>query len=623
MIQDSFNQNNLLQEDQYSTNGHHPEQSNGTDTLLLEVAYEVANQVGGIYTVIRSKAASMIDSWGENYICLGPYVHPNVSAVFEPIDDTESPYGKAVESMRAEGVEVHYGYWLIAGRPKTILFNPFSIYSKLGEIKYLLWEHHDISTPGEDDLINQVVAFGHLVKMFVTKLVELQDFNKEVVVHVHEWMAATAIPEIRRDQLPVQTVFTTHATLLGRYLAMNDPDFYGHLPFFNWAREAKYFNIETQIKIERAAAHGAHVFTTVSDVTASECVNLIGRKPEIILPNGLNIKRYDARHEVQNMHQRFKEKIHTFSMGHFFHSYSFDLEDTLYFFTSGRFEYKNKGYDLTLEALARLNWRMKQANMKKTIIMFFITKQPYHFMNPDVLEKRALMEKIREISEGIQKQIGDQLFLEAAHSPEKKFPDLNQFVDDDWKIRLRRSLQTWKSHHLPTVVTHNLYDDANDPVLNFLRASGLVNRPEDRVKIVYHPDFISPTNPLFGIDYTDFVRGCHLGIFPSYYEPWGYTPLECIASGVPAVTSDLAGFGDYVKKNFKHPEEFGIYVVDRRQSSFDESANQLADILFNFVKKSRLDRITQRYESENASVNFDWDNLTRYYNEAYKLALRR
>ncbi len=623
MINDQYNQQKLIHEEELFSNGHHAEQEDDSNVLLLEVAFEVANQVGGIYTVIRSKAGSMVETWEDNYLCVGPYVHPNVSAVFEPIEDDEHPFGQAVINLRKLGFEVHYGRWLIAGRPKTVLFNPYSVYDQLGEIKYLLWEHHDISTPGEDDLINQVVALGYMVKMFVTKLTELPDFNKEVVVHVHEWMVGTVIPEIRRDQLPVRTIFTTHATLLGRYLAMNDPDFYGHLPFFDWAREARYFNIETQIKIERAAAHGAHVFTTVSDVTATECEHLIGRKPEVILPNGLNVKRYDVRHEVQNVHQRQKEKIHTFTMGHFFHSYSFDLDKTLYFFTSGRFEYKNKGYDLTLEALARLNWRMKQANMDKTIIMFFITKQPYQFINPDVLEKRALMEKIREISEGIEKQIGDRLFFEAAFSPEQKFPDLNKFVDDEWKIRLRRSLQSWRSSHLPTIVTHNLHNDASDPILNFLRSSSLVNREEDCVKVVYHPDFISPTNPLFGMDYPEFVRGCHLGIFPSYYEPWGYTPLECIVSGVPAVTSDLAGFGDYVKENFKHPEDFGIYVVDRKQSSFDESANQLADILFNFVQKSRLDRITQRYESESASINFDWKMLTRYYKQAYDLALKR
>lgn len=609
---------------QARTNGHLSSANGQENTLLLEIAYEVANQVGGIYTVIRSKVPSMLDYWGDRYCAIGPYVHPNVTAIFEPSEDYDHPIGKAVLKMREMGYEVHYGHWLIDGRPRTVLFNPYSVYDRLGEIKYLLWEHHSISTPGDDDLINQVVAFGFLVKVFVSCLTEPDvSAGFKTVVHVHEWMAGTVIPELRRDQLPVHTVFTTHATLLGRYLAMNAPDFYGHLPFFDWAKEAEYFNIQTQIQIERSAAHGAHVFTTVSEVTARECEYLVGRKPEVILPNGFNVKRYDIRHEVQNQHQLYKEEIHKFVMGQFFHNYSFDLDNTLYFFTSGRFEYRNKGYDLTLEALARLNWRMKQANTKKTVVMFLITKRPFHSINPNVLQSHALMEKIRETTENIQKQIGNKLFMEAALQKDSSFPDLNQFIDENWKVRFRRNVQTWKSQGLPTVVTHNLADDGKDPVLNFLRASNLVNHEQDKVKMVYHPDFISSTNPLFGIDYHDFVRGCHLGIFPSYYEPWGYTPLESIASGVPAVTSDLSGFGDYVSQNLENPEECGLYVVNRTRQSFDEAANQLADILFKYVQMNRLDRITQRYESENGAMYFSWRNLTKHYFEAYEMALQR
>ncbi|MEO1451570.1 MAG: glycosyltransferase, partial [Bacteroidota bacterium] len=359
------------------------------NALLVEIAWEVANQVGGIYTVIRSKVPSMQKNWGDNYCLIGPYVHPNVSAIFEPIEAPNDPFGRAVRKMREMGFEVHYGRWLTAGRPRTVLFNPYTVFDRLGEIKYLLWEHHGISMPGDDDLLNKVVAFGWLVKVFLTRLTEPEVNDRPVVAHVHEWMAATAIPEIRRDHLPIHTVFTTHATMLGRYLAMNDPGFYEHLPFYDWEKEARYFNIETIIQIERAAAHGAHVFTTVSEVTAHECIHLIGRKPEVVLPNGLNVERYSITHEVQNEHQASKDVIHDFIRGHFFHSYYFDLDKTLYFFTSGRYEYRNKGYDLSLEALARLNWRMKEANIDRTVVMFFITRRPTSSINPNVLQSRA------------------------------------------------------------------------------------------------------------------------------------------------------------------------------------------------------------------------------------------
>lgn len=590
--------------------------------LLLEVAYEVCNQVGGIYTVIRSKIPSMMKEFGDRYCCLGPYVHPNVTAIFEPIEEYDSPFGKAVLLLREMGFEVHFGRWLTAGRPYTILFNPYSVFDKLGEIKYLLWEHHDIGTPGEDDMINQVVAFGHMIKMLVNKLVnEVISSDQEVILHVHEWMAGTAIPEIRRDNLPVKTVFTTHATLLGRYLAMNDGEFYEHLPFYDWLSEARNFNIETQIRIERAASHGAHIFTTVSDVTARECEFLIGRKPEVVLPNGLNIKKFAASHELQNLHAKSKDEIHKFVMGHFFQSYSFDLDKTLYFFTSGRYEYRNKGFDLTLEALSRLNWRMKQANIPITVVMFFITKRPFKTINPDVLQSRALMEKLRETCEEIQNQIGDRLYYAATTSPDKKLPPLNDFVDDYLKIRFRRTLQTWQSNSLPTVITHNIWDDDKDEILQFLRSSQLVNKPDDKVKIVYHPQFLSSSNPVFAMDYGDFVRGCHLGIFPSYYEPWGYTPLECLASGVSAATSDLSGFGDYFLGNFDKPEQEGVCVIKRSNSNFERAANQLADYLFGFVQSSRKERIAMRYRAEAGSEHFDWNNLTSYYFTAYEKVL--
>ncbi|MDX2247255.1 MAG: glycosyltransferase [Bacteroidia bacterium] len=604
------------------SNGQMTASESDSNALLVEVSWEVANPVGGINAVIRSKVPTMLEKWGSRYLLIGPYISQNVMAVFEPMEPGDDPFGRAVTKMRNMGFQVHYGRWLTSGRPMTVLLPPYSVYDRLAEIKYLLWEHHDISTPGNDDLINSVVAFGWMVKVFMTRLSEPDVNTQPVVAQVHEWMAATSIPEIRRDKLPIRTVFTTHATMLGRYLAMNDPDFYEHLPFYDWAREARHFNIETQVKFERAAAHGAHVFTTVSEVTAKECEALIGRRPEVVTPNGWRLSKYDISHEIQNVHQKNKDLIHEFVRGHFFQNHSFDLDKTMYLFTSGRYEYRNKGYDLTLEALARLNWRLRDAGVDKTIVMFFITKRDYTSINPRVLESRATLDKVRQMVEEIKQQIGDRLFNQTISSVYNKFPDLNDFVDDYWKINLRRSVQTWHNESLPPIVTHNLVDDAHDEVLNFMRTANMLNYKEDRVKIVYHPDFISTTSPLFGMDYLDFVKGCHLGVFPSFYEPWGYTPMECMSFGVPAITSDMAGFGDYLLKTFDNPEKAGVYVVNRVNRSFDEAANQLADQLFSFVKMSRAERITQRYKLVEAAERFDWKNLAKFYEEAYQKALK-
>lgn len=591
------------------------------DTLLVEVAWEVLNQVGGIYTVIRSKVPTVTPKWENHYCLLGPYMPQNVAAEYEELKNPDDIFGKAAQKMREMGFGVHYGVWLVSGRPKAILFDLGSVMPRLGEIKYLLWEHHGISTPEGDFLLNDVLAFGEMVRIYLTILADLSKGSKKIIAHFHEWMAASGLPGLRREQVDVKTIFTTHATLLGRYLAMNDPQFYDHLPFMDWQKEARHFNIEASVGLERAAAHGCHIFTTVSEVTAQECRQLLGRNPDVLLPNGINNERFEALHEFQNLHLESKNKIHSFTMAHFFSNYTFDLDKTLYLFTSGRYEYLNKGYDLTLEALARLNHRLKSEKSELTVVMFFITKRPYHTINPSILHSRALLEEFRQTIEAIKRQVGDRLLFDSIVKRDTKLPELNNFVDDYWRLRYRRTLQSWKSANLPAVVTHNLIDDANDDILNFLRRSNMVNQESDRVKIVYHPDFINYTNPLFSMDYGQFVRGCHLGVFPSYYEPWGYTPLECIASGVPTVTSDLAGFGDYVKKNVEDHDKRGIYIIKRNQKSFDAAAGQLANRLYNYIKLTRRERIDLRNRTESSASLFDWNNLIKYYEQAYVQAL--
>jgi glycogen(starch) synthase len=433
-------------------------------------------------------------------------------------------------------------------------------------------------------------------------------------------MAGLAIPMLRHDQWPGATVFTTHATLLGRYLAMNDGKFYEHLPFFDATGEAKRYNIDAQYCIERAAAHGSHVFTTVSDVTADECRHLLGRVPDLLLPNGLNIQRFAALHEFQNLHRIYKQKIHKFTMGHFFPSYSFDLDKTLYMYTSGRYEYRNKGMDLTIEAMARLNHRMRQHNSDKTIVFFIITRRPVKSINVSALQSSAMLDEIRTVTEAIKSDIGDALFHAAAAG---KVPDLNTLVDDYWLLRLRRTMHEWRRGLPPGIVTHDLVDDVHDEVLNQLRACRLWNQADDPVKVIYHPEFISVANPLFGMDYDQFVRGCHMGIFPSYYEPWGYTPLESIALGVPAMTSDLSGFGSYLQRLLPEHEKRGLYVLNRRTQDFNAAADDMADRMFKFTELNRRERIALRNSVESFSEHFDWGNLGKRYEQAHELALDR
>jgi len=209
-------------------------------TTLFEIAWEVCNQVGGIYTVIRSKVPSVLEKWDkENYFLIGPYFEDQAAAHFDPATDYSTPIGKAVLKMQERGFDVHYGQWIVSGRPNVVLFNPFSVFDKLGEIRYFLMQDFHITLPENDELLNKVAAFGYQVKEFFYYLDETGFCKDQVIAHFHEWMAGLPIPAIRRNNLNIKTVFTTHATLLGRYLAMNDPNFYDHLAFYNWEVEAK------------------------------------------------------------------------------------------------------------------------------------------------------------------------------------------------------------------------------------------------------------------------------------------------------------------------------------------------------------------------------------------------
>jgi glycogen synthase len=586
--------------------------------LLFEIGWEVCWQLGGIYTVLRTKAAAMMKRWGDRYFLIGPY-NPQTAAVeFEELP-TEGYIRQTLDQLRAQGVPCHYGRWLIPGRPRVILLDYRARFAHMESDKYFMWKDHGITLQSSDGEVNEVVAFGFTVTEFFRNLCQ---FVKEqpILAQFHEWMGGVAVPRLAHLNLPVTTVFTTHATLLGRYLAADNPHFYQHLPFLDGEREAQHYGIYPRFQIEKAAAHASTVFTTVSEVTAFEAEKLLGRKPEMILPNGLNIQRFAALHEFQNLHRQYKEKIHEFVMSHFFPSYTFDIDNTIYMFTSGRYEYHNKGMDVFIEAMHRLNWRLKSIPDSPTVVAFIITRAPTRSYTVQELQNHSMFQDLRSTCMTIKEQMGDALFMAVARG---QIPLPSELLSDDAVVRLKRVMHAYRSGRQPAIVTHTMVDDAKDPVLQHLRHRQLFNAADDRVKMIYHPDFVSATSPLWQIDYEQFVRGCHIGIFPSYYEPWGYTPMESLAMGVPAVATDLSGFGAYVQRHIPNHTEQGILVVNRRTQNFDQSTNDLVDYLYNFVQLSRRQRIELRNRAERLSELFDWSALSRHYHEAHDLALSR
>lgn len=594
---------------------------------LLEVSWEVCNPVGGIFQVVRSKAPFMVDRWGERYCLVGPY-NPQAAALeFEETTPT-GVIGRAVNALRAEGMNVRHGRWMISGRPRTVLIDHWVSQAHCDGVKYTLYADHHIPTPGGDTLIDGVVSFADAVRRLVEKVCEqsaaggvIGPAAGPVIAHFHEYMGGLAIPMLRRNRAAAALVFQTHATLLARYIASNEEDFYDRLSWgtIDHIGEARKYQVQTQHLMERACAHGSHVMTTVSAVTAEECDGLLGRRPDVVLPNGLDIQRFNVGHEFQTLHATYKDKINRFVMGHFFPSYPMDLDRTLYMFTSGRYEPRNKGFDLCLEAMARLNAELKAAALGINVVFFIITKRPTRSLHPAALSLRGVLNEFRWVCEQITSHLGETLFKQGAAG---KRVDLEKALDEYWALRYRRTQQALKTDRLPLVTTH-MIDDDHDPVLAQIRSLGLLNRPEDPVKIVYHPDFISPVNPLWGMEYEQFVRGCHVGIFPSAYEPWGYTPLECVAMGVPAVSSDLAGFGAYVMEQNRHHERPGMWVIRRRSRGFHDAAADLTRNLLEFCRLDRRGRIALRNQVEAQSWSFDWGMLGPAYSIAHDLALQR
>ncbi|KAJ8953719.1 hypothetical protein NQ314_007329 [Rhamnusium bicolor] len=529
----------------------------------FEIAWEAANKVGGIYTVIRSKAYVSTEELGDQYCLIGPYKEYCARTEVE-----EGPLGcealnRAAEVLRQKGFKVHTGRWLVDGNPQIILMDIGSAAWKLDEYKSELWSKTNIGVPHLDIEANDAIILGCMFSVD-------EEAGKRQIYH--------------------------------RYC------------------------------MERAAAHLCHSFTTVSDITGYEAEHLLKRKPDVITPNGLNVKKFSALHEFQNLHACSKDKIHEFVRGHFYGHYDFDLDKTLYFFIAGRYEFGNKGADIFIEALARLNHYLKSTHPDVTVVAFMIFPARTNNFNVESLRGHAVTKSLRDTINDIQNKIGKRMYevclryhiyMINNYNLADGFPMVATYCKKEELVRLKRCIYSLQRDGLPPVTTHNVVDDWNDPVLNSVRRCNLFNTTSDRVKIVFHPEFLSSTNPLFGLDYEEFVRGCHLGVFPSYYEPWGYTPAECTVMGIPSITTNLSGFGCFMQEHISDPMSYGIYIVDRRYISLENTVQQLAQFMYDFARLNRRQRIIQRNRTERLSDMLDWRNLGVYYRQARMKALHR
>uniref|UniRef100_A0A915DFE9 Glycogen [starch] synthase n=1 Tax=Ditylenchus dipsaci TaxID=166011 RepID=A0A915DFE9_9BILA len=352
-------------------------------------------------------------------------------------------------------------------------------------------------------------------------------------------------------KLGVATVFTTHATLLGRHLCASGRDLYNNLSKFDCDREAGNLQIYHRYCLERAAANMAHVFTTVSEITGLESEFLLKRKPDILTPNGLNVVKFAALHEFQNLHATNKEKIHDFIRGHFYGHMNFDLDKTLYMFTAGRYEFSNKGGDFFIEALARLNHMLKSSNdqrVKDVIGRIHHLSRKCQQLQCGLTERRLCANSSRHHCKN-KRKLGNRMFDACVRG---HIPDMEELSDS-----------------LPPICTHNMVDDANDLVLNAFRKCHLFNNEHDRVKVIFHPEFLSSVSPLIA----------------GYEDLWGKINmmcdrnLECTVMGIPSVTSNLSGFGCFIEKQVPDHDTYGIFIVDRNHKDW---MNPFTSFLSNF-----------------------------------------
>ncbi len=634
-----------------------------TANYLFEVSWEVCNKVGGIHTVLESKADLMMRAY-ENYFLIGPYFGNAARLEFFSCDIPQE-FKEVIVELAQEGITVHFGRWdSVKDKPYVFLIDCTNIFSQKNTIKRMYWDDYQIdSLRGAWDF-EEPLIWGYAVGILIERLKRKALMQHTVVAHFHEWLAGAAALYLKKHCPAVACVMTTHATVLGRCLAGNGRDFYHSLETIDPLREAYQYSVEAKHLLESAAARNVDIFTTVSPITALESEKFLGRKPEILVLNGLDVAAFPDYEALAEKHHATSEKIKEFLAYYFFPYYPFDLEYSKIFYTLGRFEYRNKGYDILIDALAQLNEQLKKdAREKKqsalaaarTLVFIFWVPLATAGHNIDLLEnknyymhiknhletnapeilKRLLYDLVSRSSGNATNTTANTPVTIAVKSSAAKNPNGPDGITSDavqYTARfihdITRDLRLFERAGNPPLSTHNIRDAGQNPLITALVTHGLLNRPEDRVKVVVEPVYLDGSDGFIDLGYYDAMAGCDLGVFPSYYEPWGYTPLESAAVGVPAITTDLSGFGMYMKDKMplqQSPSSLstprGITILDRFQKSAAECTAQLVHELHAHLFYDHAQQIESRLDAKRAVLVADWKVLIDNYIAAHNRAV--
>ena len=483
--------------------------------VLLEISWEVCNKVGGIYTVVTSKSAKMTEFYQGSYYMVGPYFAAKAMGEFQ--EELANEFLKeSFEELKKMGIICHFGKWLIEGSPYAILIDFVNYKNRINEIKKDLWEWCRIDSLRAPSDYDEPVAWAYTVGMLLEKISK-HNSSRKIAAHFHEWLSGAGLIYAKKKNVKIAAAFTTHATVLGRALASANVDLYNLWGKINPDEEVYRLNCEAKHFVEKNSAALADVFTTVSEITGMEAACLLNRKPDMLLPNGLDIGKFPTFEEVIIKHKLQRDRIREFMLYYFFPYYAFDPKETLIYFLAGRYEFHDKGIDIYIKALGMLNEKLKQSKSKKTIIAFIWVPANFRNIKPELLENKTLYQDIKdaldENLDDVQKDIAYSFVSNKKISKESLFDA--DFLNE-MKIKIGRFVRKGK----PPLMTHDLYDQ-NDTIIKAIISASLRNDESDPVKIIYYPIYLSGTDGLLNLNYYEAMQGSHLGVFPSYYEPWG------------------------------------------------------------------------------------------------------
>ena len=540
-----------------------------TPDYIFESSWEVCNKVGGIYTVLSTRAKTLHDVYKDKLIFIGPdFWVGKENPLFIESDNLCVAWRE--HALKHDGLKVRVGRWNIPGEPMVFLVDFFPFFAQKNEIYGKMWEEFHVDSLHAYGDYDEASMFSYAAGKVVESFYRFSLSEKDKVIYqAHEWMTGLGALYVQKAVPQIATIFTTHATSIGRSIAGNNKPLYDYLFAYNGDQMARELNMEAKHSIEKQTAHHVDCFTTVSEITNNECRELLDKPADVVLMNGFEDdfvpqgrafapKRKKARAALLNLANKLLGT---------------DLDDdTLIIGTSGRYEFKNKGINVYLEALNRLT---RDKNLQKNVLAFI--KVPSWVGEPR------------------------QDLLERMHSKEKFTTPL----------------------HCP-FITHWLHNMSQDQVLDMLKYMGMSNSAESKVKVIFIPCYMDGNDGIMDITYYDLVLGNDLTVYPSYYEPWGYTPLESVAFHVPAITTDLAGFGLWVnslKGGYSELKD-GVKVIHRTDYNYSEVADAIKDTVseFSALKDAEIKKI--RKNAADIAEKALWKHFIKYYYEAYDIALR-